>query len=328
MVKIYYDNDADMEILKNKTIAVIGYGNQGRAQALNMRDSGLNVIVGLIKDYSWDIAEDDGIKPYGIEEAAKLGDIIHMLIPDLEQTSVYDLKISPQLKEGKVLGFSHGFNIHFGLIKPPSYCDVVMVAPKSPGKRLREIYQNGFGVPALVAVNQDYSGKAMEKALAMSKAIGCTKAGVLETTFKEETETDIFGEQAVLVGGLISLVKAGYEMLVEEGYQPELAYFEVCNEMKLIMDLVYQNGFLGMLKAVSDTAKYGGLAVGPKIIDENVKRNMKKALKEIQNGNFAKEWTGDLKESKIKLNKLMEEIGHHEIEKVGKIIRKMAGIEE
>ncbi|MGQ9469077.1 MAG: ketol-acid reductoisomerase [Nitrososphaerales archaeon] len=329
MAKIYYDADADLGVLKGKKIAVIGYGSQGRAQALNMRDSGLDVLLGLRPDgTSWSKAKADGFQPCTIAEAAEKGDIIQMLIPDLEQPDVYKSQISNFMEKGKVLGFSHGFNIHFKQIIPPPHVDVIMVAPKGPGKSLRDAYVNGFGIPALIAVAQDYSGKGKDTALAMSKAMGCTRAGVLETTFKEETETDLFGEQAVLVGGIIALIKKGFEVLVEEGYQPELAYFEVCNEMKLIMDLVYQSGFTGMLKMVSDTAKYGGLKVGPRVIDEHVKENMKKILKDIQDGDFAKDLTGKPKESRLRLNSLMKEISDHEIEKVGRFIRKMAGIEK
>jgi len=329
MTKIYYDMDADLGVIKKKTIAIIGYGSQGRAQALNMRDSGLDIILGLRSGgASWDKAKADGFEPYTIEKAADKGDIIHMLIPDIEQPIVYRTQIASYMREGKALGFSHGFNIHFQQIIPPSHADVIMVAPKSPGKGLRDAYVNGFGVPALIAVAQDYSGRGKDLALAMSRAMGCTRAGVLETTFKDETETDLFGEQSVLVGGLISLITKGFEVLVEKGYQPELAYFEVCNEMKLIMDLVYKGGFTGMLKAVSDTAKYGGLTVGPKVIDEHVKENMNIILKDIQSGEFAKDWAGNLEKSKAKLNTLMEDITNHRIEEVGKFIRKMAGIEK
>ena len=329
MTKIYYDMDADLGVIKKKTIAIIGYGSQGRAQALNMRDSGLDIILGLRSGgASWDKAKADGFEPYTIEKAADKGDIIHMLIPDIEQPIVYRTQIASYMREGKALGFSHGFNIHFQQIIPPSHADVIMVAPKSPGKGLRDAYVNDFGVPALIAVAQDYSGRGKDLALAMSRAMGCTRAGVLETTFKDETETDLFGEQSVLVGGLISLITKGFEVLVEKGYQPELAYFEVCNEMKLIMDLVYKGGFTGMLKAVSDTAKYGGLTVGPKVIDERVKENMNIILKDIQSGDFAKDWASNLEKSKAKLNTLMEDITNHSIEEVGKFIRKMAGIEK
>ncbi|MEM2240921.1 MAG: ketol-acid reductoisomerase, partial [Candidatus Bathyarchaeia archaeon] len=298
------------------------------AQAKNMRDSGVNVILGLRPGgASWKEASQEGFQVYTISEAAKRADIVHMLIPDLEQPRVYGSQIAPYMVEGKALCFSHGFNIHFKQIIPPPYVDVIMVAPKAPGPRLRETYLEGFGVPALVAVHQNYSGKAMDIALAIAKSLGCTRAGVLETTFKEETETDLIGEQAVLVGGLMELIKKGFEVLVEAGYQPELAYFEVCNEAKLIMDLIYQKGFAGMLRAVSDTAKYGGLTVGPKVIDERVKENMKKVVAAVQNGEFAREWISKSEGARELLDSLIRELENHQIEKVGRFIRKMAGIE-
>jgi len=325
MVKVYYDADVGLEPIKGKTIAVIGYGSQGRAQAQNLRDTGLNVIVGLRPGgNSWNMAKKDGFQVYPIPEAAKRGDIVHMLIPDLVQPAVYRDQVENRMTKGKAIGFSHGFNIHFKQIIPPPDVDVVMVAPKAPGPRLRETYLDNFGVPALVAVYQNPSGRAKEIALAMAKALGCTRAGVLETTFREETESDLIGEQTVLVGGLIELIKNGFEVLVEAGYQPELAYFEACNEAKLIMDLIYRSGFVGMLRAVSDTAKYGGLTVGPKVIDAHVKENMRKAVKYVQSGQFAKEWI----EKKETLDALMKEIEEHQIEKVGKFIRKTAGIEK
>lgn len=329
MAKVYYDADANLNILKGKTIAVIGYGSQGNAQAKNMRDSGLNVIIGLRPDgESWNRAKKDGFGVYPISEAAKKGDIIHILVPDTAQPSVYSKEIKQQLRKGKTLGFSHGFNIHFKQIIPPPYVDVIMVAPKSPGLRVRELYEDGFGAPSLIAVHKNYSGKAKQTALAMAKAIGSTRAGVLETKFKDETESDLIGEQVVLVGGLIELIKKGFEVLVENKYPPELAYFEACNEAKLIMDLIYQKGFTGMLKAVSDTAKYGGLAVGPKVIDDRVKENMRKAAKDVQSGKFAKEWIKENARGRPVLNKLMKQIEKHPIEKVGKFIRKTAGIEK
>ncbi|MGB9959268.1 MAG: ketol-acid reductoisomerase [Candidatus Bathyarchaeales archaeon] len=329
MAKVYYDSDVSLEPLKGKTVAVIGYGSQGQAQAKNMKDSGINVILGLRPDgSSWKTAQDYGFKVYNVPEAVQKADIVHMLIPDLEQPAVYKSQVAPYMAKGKTLCFSHGFNIHFKQIVPPSYVDVIMVAPKSPGPRLRETYLEGFGVPALVAVYQNPSGQAMETALAIAKSLGCTRAGVLETTFKEETETDLIGEQAVLVGGLIELIKKGFEVLVEAGYQPELAYFEVCNEAKLIMDLIYQKGFAGMLRAVSDTAKYGGLTVGPKVIDDHVKANMKEVVKTVQSGEFAEEWVGKGDKAKEVLGALMKEIEGHQIENVGKFIRKMAGIEK
>ncbi len=329
MVKVYFDKDASLQILKDKTITVIGYGSQGHAQAQNMRDSGLKVIIGLRPEgKSWKRAKEDGFEVYPIPEAAEKGDVIFMLIPDMVQLSVYKKHVEPHLSEGKILDFAHGFNIHFRQIIPPKNIDVIMVAPKSPGLRLRETYLSGFGVPALIAVYQDYSGKAKESALAIAKALGCTRAGVIETTFKDETESDLIGEQTVLVGGLIELIKKGFEVLVECGYPPELAYFEACNEAKLIMDLIYQKGITGMLKAVSDTAKYGGLTVGPKVIDKHVKENMLKAAKEVQSGKFAEEWIAEHKSGEKKLKALMKEIEKHPLEKVGAFIRKMSGLEK
>jgi len=326
MAKIYYDSDISLEPLLNKKVAVIGYGSQGRAQALNMRDSGIDVVVGVREGgKSWKMVKEDGLEPLSIEEAAKEGNVIHMLIPDVVQPEVYKKFIEPNMKPGKVLGFSHGYNIHFRQIVPPSYVDVILVAPKAPGPRMRELYLEGKGVPALFAVGQDYSGNARAIALAMAKALGCARAGVLETTFKEETETDLLGEQAVLVGGVMELIKKGYEVLVEAGYQPELAYFEACNELKLIVDLIYRGGLVGMLNAVSDTAKFGGLVVGPQIVDEHVKENMREALKRIQDGSFARLWSEDPR-SRLILEKKMEEIRNHPIEKVGEVIRKLAQI--
>ncbi len=328
MVKVYFDKDVTLEPIRDKTIAVIGYGSQGRAQAQNMRDSGLKVILGLRPGgKSWRRAKEDGFEVYPIPEAAKMGDIIFMLIPDMVQPSVYKGSIEPNLTEGKVLDFAHGFNIHFKQIIPPENVDVVMVAPKSPGIRLRETYLEGFGVPALIAVYQDHSGRAKEIALAISKALGCTRAGVLETTFKDETESDLIGEQTVLVGGLMELIKKGFEVLVETGYPPELAYFEACNEAKLIMDLIYKSGLTGMLRAVSDTAKYGGLTVGPKIIDERVKENMRRAVEEVRSGRFAREWIEEYKSGSKRLKALMKETEELQLEKVGRFIRKTAGIE-
>jgi ketol-acid reductoisomerase len=328
MAKVYYDADVSLEPLKNKTVAVIGYGSQGKAQAQNMKDSGIHVILGLRPNgASWKTAKEEGFEVYSISEAAQKADIVHILIPDLDQPAVFKEQVAPHMTKGKALGFSHGFNIHFKQIIPQDYIDVVMVAPKSPGRRLRETYLDGFGVPALVAVNQNPSEQAMGIALAMAKNLGCTRAGVLETTFKEETESDLIGEQTVLVGGLIELIKNGFEVLVEAGYQPELAYFEACNEAKLIMDLIYQRGFVGMLKAVSDTAKYGGLTVGHKIIDEHVKENMRKAVKSVQSGEFAKEWVAKSSNAQQILDTMIKEIENHQIEKVGKFIRKTAGIE-
>ncbi len=329
MTKVYFDKDISLRVLKEKTISVIGYGSQGCAQALNMRDSGLEVILGLRPGgNSWKRALKDGFDVYPIPEAAKKGDVILLLIPDMAQPKVYKEAIEPNLTEGKTLDFAHGFNIHFKQIVPPEYIDVIMVAPKGPGLRVRETFLEGFGVPALVAVHQNYTGKAKDTALAIAKALGCARAGVLETTFKDETESDLIGEQTVLVGGLMELIKCGFQVLVEAGYPPELAYFEACNEAKLIMDLIYKSGLTGMLKAVSDTAKYGGLTVGPRVIDEHVKENMRKVVKEVQSGKFAKEWIEEHKAGERKLKELMEMTSNLEIEKVGKQIRRMAGIEK
>jgi ketol-acid reductoisomerase len=329
MVRVYYDADTSLDVVKDKTIAVIGYGSQGHAQAQNMRDSGLNVIVGLRPEgESWKRAEKDGFEVSTVSEAAEKADIVIMLIPDLEQPTIYRDQITSHMTSGKTLCFAHGFNIHFKQIIPPHGIDVIMIAPKSPGFKLRDMYQNNFGVPALVAVYQDHSGRAKETALAMAKSLGCTKAGVLETTFKEETESDLVGEQTVLIGGLIELIKKGFETLVEAGYQPELAYFEACNEAKLIMDLIYERGFTGMLKAVSRTANYGGLTVGPKVIDEHVEKNMRRAVKDVQSGKFAKEWIKERETGEKKLNSLIKKLEEHQIEKVGRFIRKTAGIEK
>jgi len=328
MVRVYYDKEIDVSPIVGAKIGVVGYGSQGRAQALNLRDSGAQVSVGLRKDgKSWKLAESDGFRPLTVKEASANADIILLLIPDPQQPAVFTSDIKPNLKAGKTLSFSHGYNIHFGDIVPPKDVDVVMVAPKSPGQRLRELYVNGFGVPSLFAVYQNPSGRAREFVLALCKGIGSSRAGVIETSFKDETETDLFGEQGVLVGGLMRLVIEGYETLVAAGYPPELAYYETCNEMKLIMDLVYQYGFVGMLQRVSDTAKFGGLTVGPKVIDRNVRENMKNTLKEIRSGAFAKTWTGDREKSARQLDQMMKELSKHSIEKVGRDIRKLSGLE-
>ncbi len=324
MPRIYTDKDASLEELRGKTVAVIGYGIQGRAQALNLRDSGLKVIVGLRKGgKSWEVAASEGFEVYEISEAVKRADVVMVLIPDMEQPKVWETQIGPFLKEGAVVDFAHGFNIHYGLIKPPKYVDVVMVAPKAPGRAVREEFLAGRGVPALVAVYQDYSGSALKRALAIAKGIGATRAGVIETTFAEETETDLIGEQIVLVGGLMELIKKGFEVLVEMGYQPEVAYFEVLNEAKLIMDLIWQSGIYGMLNGVSDTAKYGGLTVGPKVIDEDVKAKMKNAALRVKSGEFAKEWVEEYSKGAPNLKRLMELARSHPIEQVGIEMRKL-----
>lgn len=330
MVKIYCDEDADLSVLKGRTIAIIGYGNQGSAQAQCMRDSGLDVIIGLVPglDKTWDIAKKDGFEVFSIAEAAKKGDIIHMLIPDTVQMTAYKRYIRRYMKAGKTLCFSHGFNIRFKTIVPPSSADVVMVAPKGPGLSVREMYLKGFGVPALIAVEQDSTGKAKQTVLALAKSIGATKAGVIETTFKDETESDLIGEQTVLVGGIIELIRNGFEVLVDNGYPPELAYFEACNETKLIVDQIYRNGIMGMLRAVSDTAKYGGLAVGPKIIDAHVRKNMEKAVKDVQSGKFARAWLHEDKKGRPVMNDLMKRWEDSLLEKTGDFIRRMFEVEK
>jgi ketol-acid reductoisomerase len=319
--KIYYDADASLEPLRDKTIAVIGYGSQGRAQALNLRDSGLRVVVGLRSEgRSYEVAKADGFEPVPMEVAAERGDVILMLVPDVPMAEVYSRYVEPHLKPGKTLVFAHGYNVHFGRIRPPKDVNVVLVAPKSPGPLLRQKFLEGKGVPALVAVHNDATGEAKSVALAIAKGLGCTRAGVIETTFAEETETDLLGEQAVLVGGVMELIKKGFEVLVENGYQPELAYFEVCNELKLIVDLIYSGGLMGMLRAVSDTAKYGGLTVGPRIVDEHVKENMRRALRAIRSGEFERSWTGNPRAYE-ELERLMRELEQHPLEKVGRELR-------
>jgi len=328
MVKVFYDKDISLDSIKDKIIAIIGYGNQGRNQALNLRDSGIEVIIGARKGESWDLALKENFKVYTIDEASKLGDIIHILVPDTVQPEIYNKYIASNLSENKALCFSHGFNIHFKQIIPPSNIDVIMIAPKSPGYLLRQMYLKGFGVPALIAIHQNYTSKAKDIALAMAKALGCARAGVIETTFKDETESDLIGEQCVLVGGLIELIKNGFEVLIELGYPPELAYFEACNEAKLIMDLIYEKGITGMLQAVSDTAKHGGLTRGPRVIDKRVKENMRKIAEEVINGKYAKEWINEDNTGRKNLKRLLNEIEKHPLEIVGKKIRKMAGIEK
>ena len=322
MARIYYDEDASLEPLKGKTIAVIGYGIQGRAQSQNLRDSGLDVVLGLRPGgRSWNLASQEGFEVHPIPEAAEMGDVIMMLIPDMVQPAVYEEHVRPHLAEGKSLCFAHGFNVHFGLIRPPEYVDVFMVAPKAPGRKVREEFLAGRGVPALVAVHQDYTGEALRKALAIAKGIGATRAGVIETTFKEETETDLIGEQTVLVGGLMELIRKGFEVLVEMGYQPEVAYFEVLNEAKLIMDLIWEGGLTGMLENVSETARYGGLTVGPRVLDEHVKQNMREAARRVVSGEFAREWVEEYRSGAEKMRRLLEELRGHEIELTGRRLR-------
>lgn len=329
MVKVYHDEDIDMTVLDGKTVAVIGYGSQGRAQALNMKESGLDVVVGLRPGgKSWKKAEEDGVKVMTVLEAAEAGDVILMLIPDMAQPTVWSEEVSLAMKPGKTLQFAHGFNIHFEEIKPSKDVDVVMVAPKSPGPEMRRQYEAGFGVPSLVAVEQDASGHALETALAIAKGLGSGRAGVIETTYRNETESDLFGEQAVLCGGVDQLIRRGFKVLVEAGYPPELAYFEVCNELKLIVDLIYKSGISGMYRAVSDTAKYGGMKIGPMIVDDHVEDNMRKALKAVQDGSFAKMWIAEAKAGMKDFNALMEECENLEVEKVGKNVRQMSGLEK
>ena len=325
MAKVWKDDDVSLDPIKDEVIAVIGYGIQGNAQANNLKDSGLNVIVGLREQgRSWEIARKDGHEVKSISKAAEEADIIHILIPDMEQARVYEQEIKPNLNEGNALSFAHGAAIHWGWIKPPSNVDVIMVAPKAPGQRLRELYLQDFGTPALVAVEQDYSKKAWDRCLALAKGIGCTRAGVIETTFKEETETDWFGEQVDLCGGVHSLILKSFETLVEAGYKPEVAYFECLHELKLIVDLIQRQGITGMYERVSETARYGGLTRGPRVIDDDVKAKMKKVLEEIQSGKFAEEWLSIYqKEGKKAFEKYMNELAEHEIEKVGRKIRSM-----
>jgi ketol-acid reductoisomerase len=328
-MKVYHDEDIDGSILDDLTVAVLGYGSQGRAQSLNMRDSGVNVVLGLRPGgKSWKRSKEDGWEPMTILEAAEKGDIVLMLMPDMAQPTVWNEEVSLAMKKGKALQFAHGFNIHFGEIKPPDDVDVIMVAPKSPGPELRRQYEAGFGVPSLVAVHQDASGKALQKALAIAKAIGSGRAGILETTYQIETETDLFGEQTVLCGGVDQLIRRGFKVLTEAGYPPESAYFEVCNELKLIVDLIYTSGIGGMYRAVSDTAKWGGMTVGPMIIDDHVEDNMRKALKAVQDESFAKKWIAESKSGAKKFDELMAECDALEIEKVGREIRKMSGLEK
>ena len=325
MAKIYTDKDASLDPIKDKTIAVLGYGSQGHAWALNLRDSGLKVIVGLEREgKSWEQAKKDGFNPVHTEEAVKNADIIVFLIPDMVQRTVYLEKVKPYLRAGNDLVFAHGFNIHYRLIEPPKDVDVYMIAPKGPGPLVREYFVKGGGVPALVAVHQDYSGMALQKALAIAKGIGATRAGVIETTFKEETETDLFGEQVDLVGGITQLMRYAFQVLVEAGYQPEIAYYETINEMKMIVDLIYEKGFLGMFKAVSDTAKYGGLTSGKYVIDESVKKRMKEVLDRIRSGEFANQWIEEYGRGAPTIKQGLEELENSLEEKVGREVREIS----
>jgi len=320
--KVYTDKDADLRALKGKTLAVLGFGSQGHAHALNLKESGCKVIVGLYKgSKSRRVAKQKGFEVYDTGEAVKRGDVIMVAIPDTKQASAYKSCIEPNLSKGKTLLFSHGFSIHFKTVEPPKNVDVIMVAPKGPGHIVRRQFLEGKGVPSLIAVHQNPSRKAKNIALAWAKGIGGTRAGVLQTTFKEETETDLFGEQTVLCGGASALIQAGYETLVEAGYQPEMAYFECLHELKLIVDLMNESGISGMRFSISETAKWGDVSVGPKIIDASVKRRMKVALKEIQNGKFAKGWVREYETGYKKYNALMKKGEEHNIEKVGARLR-------
>jgi ketol-acid reductoisomerase len=321
MVKKYYESDADLKQLSGKRIAVIGYGSQGRGQALNLRDSGLDVIIGLRQGKSWDAATADKFSVHPVSEAVKMADLVQILLPDENQGAVFRAEIKPYLTKGKTLMFSHGFNIHFGQIVPPADVDVIMVAPKGPGFMVRRQYEEGKGVPALIAVHQDYSGNAHKTALAYAKGIGATRAVVLETSFREETETDLFGEQAVLCGGITSLIRAGFETLVDAGYAPEMAYLEVLHETKLIVDLIYEGGFTRMRRYVSNTAQYGDLTRGPRVIGLESREAMKEILAEIQTGQFAKEWMLENMVNRPVFNALTKQDEDHLVEKVGVEVR-------
>jgi len=323
MMKKYYESDADLGDLKGKTIAVIGYGSQGRGQALNLKDSGLNVIIGIRPGKSKDQAEKDGLKVFDVSDATKKADVVMILLPDESQADVYKAEIMPYLSENKCLMFSHGFNIHYGQIVPPPTVDVIMVAPKGPGHMVRRTFEEGKGVPALIAIEQDYTGDAKKIALAYAKGIGGTRAVVLETTFMEETETDLFGEQAVLCGGVTSLIKAGFETLVGAGYAPEMAYLEVLHEMKLIVDLIYEGGFTKMRDSISNTAQYGDITRGPRVIGPESYEAMEDILAEIQTGEFAKEWILENRVNRPVFNALTRSDEEHLIESVGAEIRGM-----
>ena len=322
MGKMYFDKDADLKVLKKKVFGIIGYGSQGHAQALNLRDSGVNVIVGQRKGgVNYQRAVKDGFKPRSAAEVAKQADIIQILVPDELQAEVYERDIQPNLKKGKALVFSHGFSIHFGQIVPPKEIDVWMIAPKGPGHLVRRVYTEGGGVPCLVAIHQNPSKQAKKLALAHAKGVGGTRAGFFETTFQEEAETDLFGEQVILCGGTTALIKAAFDTLVEAGYNPEMAYFECCHELKLIVDLIYEGGIQNMRYSISNTAEYGDITRGPRIITEETRAEMRRILKEVQQGDFAKEWILENKVGRPKLNRMRIIEAEHPIEKVGASIR-------
>jgi ketol-acid reductoisomerase len=323
MANIFYNGDIQEGILQGKKVAIIGYGSQGHAHAQNLRDSGVDVVVGLRPGKSWDQAEEDGFQVFSVREAAKQADVIMILLPDEHQPKVYKESIEPELSSGKALAFAHGFNVHFNQVVPPADVDVFLAAPKGPGHLVRRTYQDGAGVPGLIAVYQDVTGKARDIALAYAKQIGAARAGVIETTFKEETETDLFGEQAVLCGGTTALVKAGFETLIEAGYQPEVAYFECLHELKLIVDLMYEGGLEYMRYSISDTAQWGDFKAGPRIVTEETKQEMKKILDEIRSGQFAKEWILENQANRPQFQAINEAEKHHPIEEVGRVLREM-----
>lgn len=323
MVKVYYDDSVEKNALEGKTIAVVGYGSQGHAHAQNLRDNGNKVVIGVREGKSAQKAREDGFEVFPVSEATKKADVIMILAPDEIQGALYENEIAPNLEAGNALAFAHGFNIHFDVVHPPKDVDVFLVAPKGPGHLVRRTFVDGFAVPSLFAVQQDATGNARDIALSYAKGIGSTRVGVLETTFKEETETDLFGEQAVLCGGLTSMIEAGFETLVEAGYQPELAYFEVCHEMKLIVDLIYEGGFDKMRQSISNTAEYGDYVSGPRVITEQTKANMKAVLADIQNGSFAKGFVEDNKVGFPKFKEMRAKNAGHPIEEVGAKLRKM-----
>jgi len=324
MANRYYENDADLTQLDGRTVAIIGYGSQGHAHALNLRDSGVSVVVSdLPGSPNWNKAQAAGLRVVTTAEAAKAADIMMILVADHHQPGMFKTEIAPHHKAGKTVMFAHGFNIHFGEIVPPKDVDVSMIAPKAPGHRVRELFTEGVGVPALVAVHQNPSGRALQNALAYAKALGCLKAGVIETTFKEETESDLFGEQAVLCGGVTELIRAGFETLVENGYAPEIAYFECLHELKLIVDLIQEGGMSYMRYSVSDTAEYGDYTRGPRVVDAHVRENMKKLLEEVRNGSFAREWIEENKSGRRNFLAMREAARHQPIEEVGRELREM-----
>jgi ketol-acid reductoisomerase len=322
-MKIYYDRDADLQQIRNKKIAIIGYGSQGHAHALNLKDSGVNVVVGLREGASWRKAEAGGLKVMPVADAVKSAEVVMILAPDEAQAAVYRNEIAPNLKEGAFLAFGHGFNIHFGQIVPPANINVFMVAPKGPGHLVRSEFAKGSGVPMLLAIHQDPSGKTKQVGLAYASAIGGGRAGVIETTFREETETDLFGEQVVLCGGLTALIQAGYETLINAGYSPEMAYFECLHEVKLIVDLIYEGGIANMRYSVSTTAKYGDVTRGPRIITAETRKEMKRILEEIQSGRFAREWVLENQANRPVYNALLAKGEAHPIESVGQKLRAM-----